>query len=161
MAAQPVLTPEIETTLARYLEIQTEERQLRDEKRELQEALMAHLASLEGDYWNPSLAGQPLIVHFTRSVEVEYDEELLRDRLGDRYTRILRPDLKKLKANLEKVESCLEPVLDIVGSPHPDRVRAAVLSGVLTKEEFAGAFRKTEKRRVAVRRDTGGGRDRQ
>ena len=153
MAAQPTLTPEVEKTLARYLEIQAEERRLRDEKRELQEALMAHLADLEGDYWNPVLAGETLVVHYTRSVEVDYDEELLRKRLGDRYRRILKPDLKKLKAHLDEVESCLEPVLDTIGSPHPDKVRSAVLGGVVSKEEFRGAFAKSEKRRLAVRRD--------
>ena len=153
MAAQPELTTEIEDTLKRYLAIQAEERRLREEKRSLQEALMAHLAGLEGDYWNPVLAGERLVVHYTRSVEIEYDEELLRKRLGDRYGRILKPDLKKLKAHLAEVESCLEPVLDAVGSPHPDRVRSAILSGLVSKEEFRGAFAKTEKRRLAVGRD--------
>ena len=153
MSAQPASTPEMESVLARYLEIQAEERRLREEKGRLQEALMAHLAGLEGKFWCPVVAGQPLIVSYARSVEIAYDEELLRERLGERYRRILRPDPRKLKARLDDVESCLEPVLDLIGSPHPDRVRSAVRSGVVSQEEFRGAFTKTEKHRIAVRRD--------
>lgn len=152
MASQPPLTPEIERVLASYLGIQVEERRLKDEKAQLRDALLAHLAGMQGRFWFPAVGGQKLVVTPSRRTAIEYDEVLLRQRLGDRYPRILKPDPKKLRQHLDEIEPHLAPVLSLVGSPHPDRVRAAVLSGVVTKEEFQGAFRKEQKASVTVRR---------
>lgn len=152
MASQPPLTPEIERTLARYLAIQAEEWRLKDEKAQLRDALLAHLAGMQDRFWFPVVGGQKLMITPRRRTAIEYDEALLRRRLGDRYPRILKPDPKKLRKHLDEIEPHLAPVLSLVGSPHPDRVRAAVLSGVVTKEEFQGAFRKELKASITVRR---------
>jgi hypothetical protein len=58
--------------------------------------------------------------------------------------------LRKIRLNLEKLESLFSPVLSLIGSPSPDKVRLAIENGIVNKESFAGAFKKTVKRFVAV-----------
>lgn len=152
MSSQPPLTPDVERVLSRYLEIQAEQRRLNEEKGQLREALIAHLRDLRGRYWFPVVGGQKLMVSRQRSVDIDYDEALLQQRLGERYVRILKPDPRKLRRRLDDVAPYLEPVLAEIGSPHPERVRAAIESGVVTKEDFRGAFAKTVRHRVSVRR---------
>lgn len=148
----PEVTPEIERTLSRYLEIQQEEHRLAVEKERLQQALIAHLAGMTGTYWRVVVGGQPVKVRYRREVQVLYDEELLRKRLGERYVRLLKPDLAKLRRHLPEIERHLAPVLTLVGSPSPDRVRAAVSQGLVAQEEFSGAFTKQVKCTIAVMR---------
>jgi len=152
MAEATRLSPELEKTLSRYLEIQQEERRLAEEKNRLREVLMAHMDRTGRNFWFPVLAGQELKVRYSSTTQVRYDEELLRQRLAERYVRVLAPDPRKVREHLAEVEPCLEPVLAIIGSPTPDKVRAAILAGVVAKEEFRGAFEKSLKRLLVVSR---------
>jgi hypothetical protein len=141
---------EMAAVLRRYLAIQREEQLLLDEKKQLQEAIGRHMAARKSPYWYPELDGQRLKVRFAETSVIEYDEPLLRDRLGSRFAAILAPDLRKIRRQLPQLESALTPVLDLVGSPSPEKVRAAVEQGLIAKEEFAGAFKKSVRRLVAV-----------
>jgi hypothetical protein len=136
--------------LRRYLEIQAEEQLLKKEKTELREMIGVHTAGLAMKYWYPKIDGQPLKVRYHESTTIEYNESLLRDRLGDRYLAILAPDLRKIRANLDKLESLFTPVLSLIGTPSPEKVRVAIENGIVNKESFSGAFKKTVKRFVAV-----------
>jgi hypothetical protein len=80
----------------------------------------------------------------------------LHDRLGDRYPAILAPDLRKIRLHLDKLESLFTPILGLIGSPVPEKVRVAIENGTVNKESFAGAFKKTVKRFVAVGRTSAG-----
>ena len=150
MDRKPELPVEIEKALRRYLEIQAEEQKLKEEKNDLREKISEHMADLKLKYWYPKIDGQALKVRYNETTAIEYNETLLRDRLGDRYLSILAPDLRKIRANLDKLESLFTPVLSLVGSPSPDKVRVAIENGIVNKECFAGAFKKTIKRFVAV-----------
>lgn len=108
-------------------------------------------------YWYPKIDGQALKVRYHETTAIEYNESLLHNRLGDRYLSILAPDLKKIRANLDKLESVLTPVLSLVGSPTPDKVRVAIENGIVNKESFTGTFKKTVKRFVAVSKAWAGG----
>ncbi|MBN1673776.1 MAG: hypothetical protein JXR37_22200 [Kiritimatiellae bacterium] len=152
MSPQPTLTAELEAVLARYVEIQQEAQRLQDEKTRLREQLAEHMERSGCEFWQPLVRGLPLRVRLRKTVEIEYDEQRLHDVLGERYRLILAPDLRKLRRNLGRVAAQLEPVLDLVGSPAPDRVRAAIKQGRVHADEFAGAFKKTTKRSVAVLR---------
>ncbi|MBM4034031.1 MAG: hypothetical protein FJ291_19945 [Planctomycetes bacterium] len=152
MNPQPPLTPEIERVLGRYLEIQQEAHRLEEEKDQLRDILAAHLADLRGLFWFPVVAGCPLRVRYSREVRVDYDAALLQKRLGERYVHVLKPDMAKLRKHLAEVEPRLAPVLSLIGSPSADRVRAAISKGLVAKEEFAGAFKKTLKCNIAVMR---------
>jgi hypothetical protein len=156
MNKKPELPVEIEKALRRYLEIQAEEQRLKEEKNNLREKIGEHMADLEMKYWYPKVDGQPLKVRYRETTAIEYNESLLHDRLGDRYLAILAPDLRKIRLHLDKLESTFNPVLSLIGSPSPEKVRIAIENGVVNKESFAGAFKKTVKRFVAVGRTSPG-----
>jgi hypothetical protein len=146
------LTPEIERVLGRYLEIQRTEKEIEAEKVSLQEALAAFLGQEPDGLWYPTVAGTPLKVRLARETAVEYNEPLLRQRLADRYVHVLRPDPKKIRQHLAEVEPLLAPLLTEIGSPDRDRVRTAIEQGLVRADEFAGAFRKSQRVRLAVMR---------
>ena len=148
----PTLTAEISQVLRRYLAIQEEERRLEEEKGQLKQRLAAHLRDLAGAFWYPEVDGQKLKVRCRRETQIEYDEVLLCQRLGPRYRQILKPDPHKVRRHLDELGDALAPVLELVGSPDRDRVKAAIASGVARREEFAGAFRRTARTLVAVSR---------
>lgn len=151
---QPQLTPEIEAVLRRYIQIQAEELQRREEKAALQATLKRFLDPCTESYtqWLTQVGGQRLKISYRKSVEVEYDEATLRQRLGPRYVEILSPDLQKLKQELPTLAEALAPVLDRIGTPDPVKVRRAIESGRLTKDDFRGAFRKVPRDSFAVAR---------
>lgn len=146
------LAPEVQDALRRYLAIQQEERRLREEKKALQQILIARLGGPESQTWYPELDGERLRVRFLHSVVIRYDETLLRSRLGARYPMILAPDPYKVRRHLPELAGILEPVLDLVGSPHPDKVRQAVQQRLVTVQQFEGAFTKENRDRVIVSR---------
>ncbi len=150
MDRKPELPVEIEKALRRYVEIQAEEQKLKEEKRDLRERIGEHMADRHMKHWYPKIDGQALKVRYNETTAIEYNESLLHDRLGDRYLAILAPDLRKIRANLDKLESLLTPVLSFIGSPSPEKVRLAIEHGIVNKEAFTGAFKKTVKRFVAV-----------
>jgi len=144
------LPVEMEKALRRYLEIQAEEQKLKDEKSDLRERIGRYMADLQMKYWYPKIEGQSVKVRYRETTAIEYNETLLHDRLGDRYATILAPDLRKIRLHLDKLESLFTPVLSLIGSPSPEKVRLAIENGTVNKESFTGAFKKTIKRFVAV-----------
>jgi hypothetical protein len=93
-----------------------------------------------------------LRVRHVDDTEIQYDEKLLRTRLGDRYTAILTPDWQKIRRHIKDVTPYLEPVLDKIGTPDRNKVRAAVDAGIVHADDFAGAFEKETVTRIAVMR---------
>ena len=150
------LTPEIEKLLGRYLQIQDETRRLDEEKARLKERLAGHLADFTEPFWCPVVAGQGLRIRVQHVTDFNYNEELLRQRLGERYLQILKPDPAKLRRNLSAVEDLLRPALDLVGSQQRDQVRAAVERGDVPKDAFAGAFEKVNRTTITVMRQRDG-----
>jgi len=144
------LTAEIEETLTEYTQLQQEEQKLKERKHALQEKLKAHLCSSENNIWYPEVGDVRLKVSYRSTSNVEYDEETLRARLGERYRSLLKPDIKKLRAELPNLGSELAPLLDRIGSPSPEKVKAAVESGAVSADEFKGAFSKTRKEYISV-----------
>ncbi len=150
MSDTPNVPEQLAQILKQYSALQREERELRERKGELQKQLAAHMESLGASVWMPSVEGRHYKVRYRKSVRVTYDESLLRERLGDRYPALLAPDLKKLRNHLDAVEPYLRDVLDLVGSPTPDKVKAAIQSGQVALDDFKDAFSKSEAVHVAV-----------
>lgn len=148
----PELTREIEATLRAYTQLQQEEQRLKERKQALQEKLKAHLRGEKKSLWCPDVGGTRLKVSYRSVPQVEYNEEKLRARLGDRYAALLEPDLKKLRAELPNLGAELKPLLDRIGSPSPEKVKAAIDSGAVSPDEFKGAFTKTVKEYLTVAR---------
>jgi DNA repair exonuclease SbcCD ATPase subunit len=146
----PELTAEIAETLKEYTQIQQEELRLKERKQALQEKLKTHLRRDDTHVWFPEVSGMRLKVSYRSVTQVEYNEENLRARLGNRYRTLLEPDLKKLRAELLNLGNELEPLLERIGSPSPERVKAAVEAGTVSTDEFRGAFTKTVKEYISV-----------
>jgi len=151
-ASSPTVPDKIEEVLARYVEIQEREQILKEEKAALQDRIADHMEK-NGQYqWFTRLGTRELKVRCSKTVVVEYDEAKLQTRLGERYAAILAPDPRKIRQHLGELDATLAPVLSIIGSPAPEKVKAAVEQGLVKATEFSGAFTKTTRRLVAVSR---------
>ncbi|MBN2704121.1 MAG: hypothetical protein JXR23_07915 [Pontiellaceae bacterium] len=146
----PKLTQEIEDTLREYTHLQKKEQELTQRKHELQDKLKSCFRGETQYIWNPEVDRTRLKVSYRSVPHVEYNEEILRKRLGDRYSALLEPDIRKIRAELPSLEEELKPLLDRIGSPSPEKVKTAVKSGTVTSEEFKGAFTKMLKEYVSV-----------
>lgn len=151
------LTPDIKATLKRYLEIQRQDHELQEEKAFLQKVLTEHLSKSSEGFWFPVVDGIELKVRFARDTEIEYDENLLHSRLGEKYKCLLKPDLRKIRQHLSELDEILSPVLDKIGTPDRNKVKAAIDNGDVQREAFSGAFRKETKTRLAVTKFQPGG----
>ena len=147
---QPILTPEIEVVLRRYMEIQAEEHRLEEEKRKLQRTLFQHLKDSPGREWHVTIDDRRVKVTHAESTRLTYDEKLLAQRLGDRYTDILAIDPKKLREREKMAESYLRPILVQIGTPDREKIRRAIETGICSTDDFRGAFVKTVKPFIAV-----------
>jgi len=147
---QPSLTAEIAAVLTRYLEIQAEERRIAEEKHSLQRRLAAHFRGFRGRYWFTEIGNRRLRITYNESMKVEYNEEALRNRLGDRYREILSIDWNKLKGRGNLIESLLQPYVAEIGSPDREKIRSAIAEGRFSVEDFRGTFTKSGKPFVAV-----------
>lgn len=134
---------EFRKLVERLHRVETELSVLTGEKDRLRKEIL-HLMA-EGGADAKSVVVEDLCYHVkrTRSTSVKYNEAVLRERLGERFTRILDIDAKKLRRNRGVVLEALGERLAEVGSISKARVKAAIESGGVSSEEFAGAFEKS------------------
>jgi hypothetical protein len=57
-----------------------------------------------------------------------------------------------MRPHLAEIAVLLAPMMSKVGTPSPEKVRAALEQGLVRKDEFAGAFKRVTRRIVAVGR---------
>ena len=159
MATEPdtAMPAETANAIRRYMEIQREMSRLEQEKEELRNLIAKELEGRVPASWRPTLDAKPLVVMHGFRTTVKYDEDILRERLGDRYREILEIDGTKIRKNRELVRPLLESVLDQVGTPQASRVESAIRSGAVTADEFRGAFKKTATPFVSIRADAATG----
>ena len=139
--------------IRRYMQIQREIAQLENEKEQLRNMLAKELEGKVPTRWHSTIDGKPILVVHELKTDVRYDEKLLRERLGAKYTEILEIDGAKIRKNRELVRPLLASVLDTIGTPAPSRVKAAVRSGLLAVEDFKGAFKKSVTPYISIRAD--------
>lgn len=149
------LPTEIAQALARYVEIQKESTALQEERYLLRDQIAAYME--EKDAWliSPEVDGTRFSVRNTVKTVVDYDEVLLKERLGNDFRLILWPDPAKIKKNLSRVAPLLMSILEEIGSPSPEAVKAAISGGKIKKELFEGAFEKRQTRTFSVSRERG------
>ena len=126
--------------------------QLGERKAELRTAIADTMAASGLDNYQTAIGDRPIRVRITRQTKVDYDEDLLRERLGDRYTLLLEPDPTRIRKNMDVVEPLRDPVLDVVGAPSRERVEQLVRDGTIQAGEFSGAFSKEVRTTLYVRR---------
>jgi hypothetical protein len=144
------ITDEMEEVLRAYTRLQRQEQELKEQKRVLQEKLKAFSRGGAGKVWYPVVDQTRLKVSYRRVPQMEYDEQALRKRLGKRYRDLLEPDIRKLRAELPNIKEELKFLLDRIGSPSPEKVKAAMKSGTVSANEFKGAFTRIVKEYVSV-----------
>jgi len=144
----------VQEALKRYVEIQEEVAKLESEKKKWRDVLVAHMQATGQSMWTPTLDTKQLTVRYYPKTTVKYDEALLQQRLGDKYLQILEPDLAKIKTHLVEVTPLLAPLLQQVGSPSREKVKAAVEAGAVERHAFDGAFTKTDSSVFSVGRTT-------
>jgi hypothetical protein len=144
----------VQEVLKRYVEIQEAVAKLETEKKQCREVLMAYMRETEQSLWSPSLDSKQVTVRYYPKTTIKYDEELLKQRLGDKYLHLLEPDMAKIKAHLHEVSPLLQPALQQIGSPSREKVKAAVEAGTIDRKAFEGAFTKVDASVFSVGRTT-------
>ncbi len=148
---------ELDATLREYQENERKLDALTQEKQRLRERIQRLLRATGKACHNATLGDEQLLVSLKTRTDVQYDEERLRRKLGDRYHLILEPDVKKVRRHLGALRTALSPYLDRIGSPSRELVRKRILSGELAQGDFHGTFEKTEKTTLYVKKRPAGG----
>ncbi|MDT8390755.1 MAG: hypothetical protein RRC34_09645 [Lentisphaeria bacterium] len=145
------LPSEAEAILRDYTRLQRQEKEIREEKLRLRQRLDVHLPHQAGHetIWS-ELDGDRVKISRVVKTRVDYDEELLKKRLGGAYREILSPDLSRIRRKMRDIRSVFTPVLDIIGAPDPSRVREALNRGIVSPKDFAGAYDKKDEVSIAV-----------
>ncbi|MGI5870008.1 MAG: hypothetical protein ACOX9C_11260 [Kiritimatiellia bacterium] len=154
---QGSLPEDIAQALRRYLEIQEETAALQAERHELRDQIAAYMASIGATTIAPVVDGTRVFVRNNVKQVIDYNEDLLKERLGPDYRLTLWPDPDKIKRNLPKVATLLLPIIEEIGSPSPEAIKAAINGGKLRKEQFDGAFERRQTQSFAVARERGAG----
>ena len=136
--------------LEEYYAIVQQIKTLQERKEEMRKAI-AEQVSRSGTEQSIVIGDTCLRAAVRTSTVVDYDEEGLRLRLGQRYTSVLEPDIKKIRKNLAELQPVLEPHLDTIGSVSRDLVQQNILAGELSSADFAGLFSKKEKKVLYVK----------
>jgi hypothetical protein len=144
----------VQEALKRYVEIQEEVAKLETEKKQCREVLMAYMRETEQSLWSTSLDSKQLTVRYYPKTTIKYDEALLQQRLGDKYLMLLEPDVAKIKTHLQDVAPLLQPMLQQIGSPSREKVKAVVEAGTIDRKAFEGAFTKVDASVFSVGRTT-------
>jgi hypothetical protein len=142
---------DFQAELARYVELRDQIAKLEEERKLLSERLALAMRAEGVDERAVSVEGRDVTVKRLEFVTVTYDEERLRERLGDRYAETLAIDVKKLRSKEQRVREWLGAHLGEVSSPERRRVRRLVESGQASAAEFKGAFVRKVKHAVAVK----------
>jgi len=103
-------------------------------------------------FWAPEVDGEKLAITSVNKIKIDYDEALLQERLGEKYRKILAPDLIKIGKNLETLTRLFDPVIEQIGSPTPEKVKWAVESGFIERTVFNGTYDRSTQLSVRVGR---------
>lgn len=132
--------------LNRYRELQAAVR----EKEQIEKQLADYLSGLQAEELSVDLPSGPVRIRLVRQSDIRYNNEMLKERLGERYEALLKPDLEKIREHLDAISPCFDNILEYVGSVSPEKVREAIEDGIVEKEEFDGAYSKTTHRRIDI-----------
>ncbi len=142
----------LQELLEEYRQIDTKLKSLAEIKESLREQITAKLNEAASETETLEFDNEFVSVKVRRTEVVEYDEDLLQERLGEQYVSILEPDIKKIRKRLPDLQEVLTPHLPAIGSPSRDLVKQQIDSGAIPVDAFRGAFEKTSKETLYVRR---------
>ena len=148
----PSVPDDLQAILRRLTEVDQILEQAKEERVFLRERIVELMTANQERQRRIEVDGQPMMLRVHVRRKVRYDEEVLRERLGDRYRQILSPDARKVRKHAAELGDALDEHLELIGSPTPDRVQAAIEGGLVRADEFRGAFRKDTTRVLNVRK---------
>ncbi len=138
----------IEDLLLEYKELERDLDNLTKRKTELREQIRSLLLNLK----RPSYENEAFNVKVVSKEVINYDEDKLRTRLGDKYRLILQPDIKRIKESLEEIKPQIMPYIDKIGKPSPQLVKEMIKSGKLNVAEFKDAYEKVATHTLYVKK---------
>lgn len=145
------LPGEAEAILREYTQLQRREKEIREKKLELRQRLDVHLPhQAEHEIIWSELDGNRVKISRSVQTKVDYNEKILKQRLGGAYKEILVPDLSRIRRNMRDIIGVFGPVLEVVGSPDRIRVKQALDRGIVSPTDFKGAYEKKEEVKIAV-----------
>lgn len=148
--AHPEMSPVMRETVKRYLEIQKQERRIRKEKRELQRRLAMICKGAKQRLWPVEINGREVVVSYRYSQSVECDEEMLKERLGERYRHICRVVPALVNKHQDAAGPLLAPIADYVCRPHPDAIMKAIADGHVTRAELKDLVTRNKRDHIRV-----------
>lgn len=151
-------TAELHRLLSEYRKMEREMARLEDTKKTLRAALQKILEEEGKSIFLANVDSEQIMLELKPRVEIRYNEDLLRSRLGRDYPRILRPDISKIRQHLTELESDLAPHLEKIGSPSRIKIKQLVSSGEIPLDAFRGAFQKIHKSILFVKKTAAAGR---
>ena len=151
------ISHELERQLRRYVGIQNEVKRLEAERCALRDQIALAMKRDGIQYRNVTVDDEAVQVRCLPKIIYEYNENLLKCRLGDRYETILEPDPKRMKLFGPEVRRLLQPILQKIGIPTLARIREAVQCGHIDRRVFEGAFSRKEDVSFAVTHPECGG----
>jgi len=144
---------EILNLLKQYRNVDQEIDRMEYEKRNLRTQIQQFLENRELSSFSIPVNNEQIILELKQNVSIKYDENLLRERLGEKYREILEIDLVKLRTAIGGLlEHELEQHIETIGSPSRTKIEKLIVEGKLEKGDFKGAFHKTLKSTLYVKR---------
>jgi len=114
---------------------------LEQQKLQLKTQIQQYLESLQQSSISIPLDDERVSLELKQQTSIEYDEKLLKRRLGDTYLDILEIDAVKLrKWSMDTNE--LSDYMDDVGAPSPKKIEVMIENGTLDESDLAGTFKK-------------------
>ncbi|MBF0229505.1 MAG: hypothetical protein HQK63_07935 [Desulfamplus sp.] len=138
--------------LKRYKEIEAQLELLTKEKEELRNHIKLLLTESENNIYNTRIDNEVINISLINKSDIKYDESMLKERLGDKYYLILKPNIVKIRKNLSEIESFLAPCLDKIGSPSRDIIKERIGNGEFSISDFKGSFKKVIKSTLYVKK---------
>jgi hypothetical protein len=148
--AHPEMSPVMRETVKRYLEIQKQERKIKKEKRELQQRLAVMCKSSKQRLWPVEIGGRVVVVTYWYSQSVECEEEVLKERLGERYLHICQVVPALVNKYQEAAGPLLAPIADYVCRPHPNAIMKAIADGHVTRTELRDLVKRHKRDHIRV-----------
>ncbi len=142
----------LQALLQEYRQVESEIAAMEEERQSLRARIVEVMTAAGKDHVSLTVGNEPLFLVLEKRSEITYNENLLRERLGDKYIDILDPDPRKLRRYPPEMRDALIPFLDQVGSPSRDRIRDAIERGDVQQSAFEGAFEKTRKTILYVKK---------
>lgn len=142
----------LQALLGEYRQVEAEIKAMEEERQALSARIQDLMTAAGKDSLSLTVDGEPLFLVLEQRSEIVYNEDLLRERLGEKYNSILEPDPRKLRHYPPEILEALAPFLDRIGSPSRQRIRTAIENGDVAQSAFEGAFEKNRKTVLYVKK---------